>query len=145
MLGVLLAFFAPAGRAEEASLDHYASVTVEPAKTSIYIGDVKLTMPAFTRAGGTYASTYEAKVFPYFFYNESGQLWIDFPDQDLLRLQHGETVNFTGHAESSDHEERKVEGRAVPTDAVTGKLKVRVFVSKNIELIFNTTYRFTAK
>ncbi len=39
-------------------------------------------------------------------------------------------------------ETRSITGRAVPEDATQGKLKVRVFVSKNIQLIFNTTYRF---
>ena len=41
-----------------------------------------------------------------------------------------------------DGAERRLEGTATPTDATSGKLKVRVFVSKRIELIFNTTYRF---
>jgi hypothetical protein len=42
----------------------------------------------------------------------------------------------------SDGVERRVEGKATPVDATSGKIKVRVFVSKRIELIFNTTYRF---
>ena len=41
-----------------------------------------------------------------------------------------------------DGTERPVEGKATPTDARSGKIKVRVFVSKRIELIFNTTYVF---
>jgi hypothetical protein len=120
----------------------YATVTVEPAKTSIYLGSVSLVMPPFAREGGTYATTYVAKVFPLFFYNEKGQLWIDFSDAELQQLAKGETVNFTGHAHSEDGDERRVEGRVTRTDATTGKIKVRVFVSKRIELIFNTTYRF---
>src|SRR5258707_8746018 len=72
----------------------YETVTVEPAKTSIYLGSVSLVMPPFARAGGTYATTYTAKVFPLFFYNEKGQLWIDFSDADLQLLARGETVNF---------------------------------------------------
>ena len=87
---------------------------------------------------------YVAKVFPYFFYNENGRLWIHFPDEDLRRLEHGETVPFTGRALNDDGEERRVEGRIVPADASSGKIKVRVFVSKRIELIFNTTYRFSS-
>jgi hypothetical protein len=63
-------------------------------------------------------------------------------DDDLRRLALGETVQFKGQAESSDGATRHVEGRAVPQDATRGKLKVRVFVSKRIQLIFNTTYHF---
>jgi hypothetical protein len=40
-------------------------------------------------------------------------------------------------------EERSVTGRAAPTDAASGRIKVRVRVSPRIELVFNTTYRFT--
>lgn len=128
--------------AEEIDLARYGTVTVEPVKTSIYVGNVTLTMPVFLREGGTYATTYAAKVFPYFFYNEKGKLWIDFSDEELRRLERKEVVNFTGRATSNDGEPRRIEGRAVPEDATTGKIKVRVFVSPKIELIFNTTYRF---
>lgn len=118
-------------------------MTVEPTKTSIYIGTVSLAMPAFAREGGTYVTTYAAKVFPYFFYDEKGRLWIDFPEADLRRLERGETVNFSGHARNDEGDERRVEGRVVPVDPLSGKIKVRVFVSPRIELIFNTTYRFS--
>jgi len=134
-----------AARAEEVTLAPFARVEIETAKTSIYVGSVTMTMPTFTRKGASYESTYAAKVFPYFFYNEKGTLTIAFPDEDLRRLARGETVAFTGHGRSSDGEERRIEGRAVPTDAQSGKIKVRVFVSKKIELIFNTTYRFKEK
>ena len=60
----------------------------------------------------------------------------------LQRLAKGETVQFQGHGLSSDGEERHIEGKAMPVDALTGHIKVRVFVSKHIQLIFNTTYRF---
>lgn len=121
----------------------FGEATVETAKTSIYVGNVTLAMPPFQRGGATYASTYTARVFPYFFYNESGQIAIDIPDEDLRRLAAGETIHFTGRAENADRQPRRVEGRAVPVDAHSGKIKVRVWVSSKIELIFNTTYRFT--
>ena len=129
-------------RGEEASLSRYATVEIDPAKTSIYIGSVTMTMPPFTRKEGVYSSTYSAKVFPYFFYNEKGKISIEVSDELLRKLERGETVEFTGHGTSSSGEERRIAGRAVPTNATSGKIKVRVFVSKKIELIFNTTYRF---
>ncbi len=141
LLAVLLNL-AAVMRGEAAATDRYASVTIEPARTSIYIGNVALTMPALAREGGTYATTYSARVFPFFFYSEQGKLWIDFSDDELARLDRGETVEFTGHAQADDGSERRIEGRATRLDAAGGKIKVRVFVSKRIELIFNTTYRF---
>lgn len=128
------------------TLARYARVEIAPTKTSIYIGTVSMTMPAFVRhAAGTYESTYAAKVFPYFFYNEKGTLAIDVSDDALRQLAAGQPIEFHGRGHNSDGDERRVEGRAVPTDATTGQIKVRVFVTKKIQLIFNTTYRFTAR
>lgn len=119
-----------------------SKVEVAPTRTSIYIGLVSLTTPDFVRREGRFESTYSAKVFPYFFSNETGRLGIDFSDAQLERLARGETVEFTGSATNHEHATRRVEGKATPADALHGKLKVRVFVSPKIELIFNTTYRF---
>ena len=142
LLGLVLTAGLPRGRAEEAGLARYAQVEIAPTRTSIYIGSVSLTMPSFSRQGGAYVSAYAAKVFPYFFYNEQGTLSIEAPDALLARLSRGETVEFTGRAVSAGGEERRIAGKATPRDAATGSLKVRVFVSRRIQLIFNTTYRF---
>jgi len=120
----------------------FDQAVVEPVKTSIYIGYVKLTAPIFTRTRAGYGSNYHASVFPFFFWSEHGRMTIEASDDDLRRLARGEAVQFKGHAENSDGETRLITGRAVPEDATRGKLKVRVFVSKRIQLIFNTTYRF---
>lgn len=121
----------------------YREVSVETSKTSIYVGSVTLRMPPFVRRGDEYHSTYVAKVRPYFFSSENGSLSIRFTDDELRRLAAGETIEFTGHAQNEDGEPRAITGRAVPADAHSGKLKVRVRVTSKIELIFNTTYRFT--
>ncbi len=123
----------------------YQEATVEAAKTSIYIGAVTLKMPPFARDTVTYASTYKARVFPFFFYNEDGRISIDLSDEDLQQLAAGQRVYFKGEAFNDAGEPRRVEGHADPADALSGKIKVRVWVSKNIELIFNTTYRFTGQ
>jgi hypothetical protein len=120
----------------------YDTVRVDTVKTSIYVGNVTLSTTLLKRTDGVYSTDYKAKVFPYFFYNETGHLSIEFSDEQLAQLARGETVQFKGRAENSDREPRRVEGRAVPTDATQGKLKVRVFVSPKIELIFNTIYHF---
>jgi len=139
-----LVFFvcALASSAAESAGDRYARVEIAPTKTSIYIGTVSMTMPTFTRANGTYESTYVAKVFPFFFSSEKGRLGIEVSDEQLQKLARGEAIEFTGKAVNTSGEERRIEGKATPADGNSGKLKVRVFVSKKIELIFNTTYRF---
>jgi hypothetical protein len=132
----------PAG---EPDARRYDRVEIAPTKTSIYVGTVAMTMPPFTRAaGGAYASTYAAKVFPWFFQSESGRLSVEFPDEALRQLERGERATFTGLAVATNGDERRIEGHATPDapGAPGGKIKVRVFVSKKIELIFNTTYRF---
>jgi hypothetical protein len=131
--------------AADTPIEHYNRVDIASTKTSIYIGSVTMTMPVFERHNGTYSADYRAKVFPYFFYNEHGRLSITVPDEDLRKLEHGEVIQFVGEGISSDGEHRHIEGRAVPSDANSGKIKVRVFVSKKIQLIFNTTYRFAGR
>jgi hypothetical protein len=123
-------------------LGRYGKVEVAPAKTSVYVGTVTMTMPPFVRQAGVYEADYAAKVFPYFFLNESGRISIDFSDEQLRQLAGGQTVEFKGRGVRADGVERRIEGKATPADAVSGKIKVRVFVSKRTELIFNTTYRF---
>jgi hypothetical protein len=102
-------------------------------------------MLKLVRKNGTYASSYTANVFPYFFSNEKGTLAITLPDESLRKLERGEPVEFSGRAVNTDGEERRITGKATPEEgahALSGKIKVRVFVSKRIELIFNTSYRF---
>ena len=126
----------------ERPLSDYDRIDVAPTKTSIYLGSVAMTMPTFARRDGVYESTYTAKVFPYFFYNENGTLAVDLSEEHLRQLERGETIEFNGRAVTVDGKERRVEGKATPIDSRQGKIKVRVFYTKRIELIFNTTYRF---
>ena len=132
---------APASTADT-PLRRFDKVEIPAAKTSIYIGTVTMTMPVLVRKNGVYETSYTAKVFPYFFYSEAGKLFIEFSDEQLRQLARGEVVEFKGRGVRTDGVERRVEGKATPADARGGKLKVRVFVSKRTELIFNTTYRF---
>jgi hypothetical protein len=138
----ILATTTPAGAPHG---NHNAEVTIEPAKTSIYVGTVSLTMLPLTRHDGVYTTDYTARVFPFFFYSEKGSISIEFSDGQLRQLRSGETVKFKGHARKSSGTPRRIEGRAVPdsSDPTHGKIKVRVGVSKRIELVFNTVYRFS--
>jgi hypothetical protein len=140
--GLSLAVLAVALHGETPLDARYNKAVVEPVKTSIYIGYVKLTAPLFTRTRTGYVSNYKASVFPFFFMSEHGQLTIKVSDDDLRQLARGETVLFNGRAENSDGEARSIVGRAVPEDATRGQLTVRLFISKRTQLVFNTTYHF---
>ena len=56
-------------------------------------------------------------------------------------LQGKHKASYTPFVDTGDHV--IVVNAATPADAAGGKIKVRVFVTQKIELIFNTTYRFT--
>jgi hypothetical protein len=139
-LGALLLAFATS----VLSAAPHDQVVIPPAKTSIYIGNVTLTAGILQRENGAYRTSYQAKVFPYFFYNEDGQLSIDFSDEQLAQLARGERVAFTGTAKNKDGEDRRIEGHVTANSpgATEGTIKVRIFVTKKIQLIFNSTYRF---
>jgi hypothetical protein len=141
-VALALTVLACRGAAAETPLTRYARVEVAPTKTSIYVGTVSMTLPTFARTRDSYETTYVAKVFPFFFSNENGRLSVEISDDALRKLDRGEVIEFKGRAVNEAGEERRVEGKATPLEAGRGKLKVRVFVSKRIELIFNTTYHF---
>lgn len=117
------------------------TVIVAPMKTSIYVGSVRLTTGDFVRQGEGFATTYEAKVVPWIFWGESGKIVIKLSLESLDRLARGETVEFTGEAVNQKNKTRSVSGRAQPTSATAGKIKVRI-MADGIELIFNSTYEF---
>ena len=145
-LAVGLAIGGPATFAAEGLPDPvYAAATVDKVRTSIYVGSITLEMPPFRHVAGGYESTYAARVFPYFFYNEKGLITIDLPDDHVRRLAAGERIEFVGRAQNLKGEPRRVEGHAIPEDALSGTIKVRIWVSPKIELIFNSRYRFTGR
>jgi len=121
--------------------DRYGSVDIRPGKSSIFIGTVTLTMPPFVRKNGVFTSTYSATVFPYFFFDETGTITIDVPDEMLRRVARGERIGFAGLGTSDEGDNRRVEGSAEPIDSTTGRITVRVYVSKRLSLAFNTSYR----
>jgi len=134
---------ADTGAAEAAPLPpRYDRVEIGEAKTSIYIGSVTMVIPVLTRKGAIFESTYHARVFPYFFENESGRLYIEVGEAMLREVAQGKSIDFTGRAVRDDGVVRVVKGHAAPADAFSGRLKISVFISKRIQLIFHPTYRF---
>jgi hypothetical protein len=140
LIPVTLALLAAAPLRADDSLARFNVVDIKPAVVSIIIATVSMTMPPFVRKGSSYSSTYSAKVFPYFFYNEKGRIWIDVPDELLRRAAKGQPVDFKGHALSDSGDQRRIEGHAVPTGPFSGKIRVRVFVTRRISLDYDTTY-----
>lgn len=123
----------------------YDTVVVSKTKTSIYVGSVSLTMTPFTReAGDVYSAEYKATVVPFIIFNESGQLRITFSGEQLERLERGERVEFSGDGKNKGGSPRPITGHASADlpGARTGKIKVRVFVTKKMALVFDTTYAF---
>jgi hypothetical protein len=102
-----------------------------------------MTITPFQRRHDVFSATYYARVFPYFFYSERGHISILVPDADLRRVLRGESIAFTGRGVSEDGEGRKIEGTATPTGPTSGKLRVRVFVTRHISLTYDTTYELT--
>jgi hypothetical protein len=136
---IALAAAAPARNADDA-LARFNVVAIKPTTASIYIATVTMTMPPFVRRDTVFSSTYSATVFPYFFWSESGRISITLPWEKLLRIALGEPAEFTGRGISESGDERRVEGRATPTGPSSGRIRVRVYVTKRIFLTFDTTY-----
>jgi hypothetical protein len=118
----------------------WATVAIAPVKTSIYVGSVTLTTSDFRRDGEKFTATYDAKVWPWFFWSESGDITIDLPQETLDRLARGERVEFSGSAFNQKRKPRYVTGRAERTGPGSGTIKVRIGVD-DTELVFNSTYR----
>lgn len=122
--------------------DPFRFVAVPACKTSIYVGTVTMIPGRFERRADHYVASYEAKVFPFFFYSEKGTLRIDMDQAALERLQRGENVAFKGEALNSSGEKRKLEGSAQPENGRSGRLKIKIFVSSSIKLSFPARYSF---
>lgn len=112
-------------------------------KTSIYIGSVTLITGAFNLNEGNYTATYEAKVSPWSFWSEAGNVSLTINPADYARLLAGETIELTGEAKNGKGKLRTISARAQPTDATGGRIKVRITAS-GTTLIFNGTYTVIA-
>lgn len=121
-------------------------VTVSPMKTSIYVGRVRLTTREFARVDALFSTTYEAKVSPWFFWSEHGEITIRVPAADLARLAAGERIEFTGDAKNHRGKPRHVSGHATPgsPDGASGRIKVRIHVD-DVTLVFDGDYQAHAR
>jgi hypothetical protein len=139
LVALALSAAAPVRSADD-DLARFNLIDIKPTTSSLFIATVTMTMPPFARRDAVFSSTYSARVFPYFFWSESGRIWIVVPAEKIRRAALGEPVDFTGHGISESGDGRRIDGRATPTGPSGGRIRVRVFVSKRIFLTFDTTY-----
>jgi hypothetical protein len=140
LLALLLA--CPCLAAEEPDLGPFNRVDIKACSTSFYVATVSMEFKPFGRVHGAYVSTYTARVFP-LFYTERGTIAINVDDADIARCARGESVDFKGKAVNGSGDGRRVEGRATPTGPRSGKIQVKVIISRRIVLTYDTTYELT--
>jgi len=116
-------------------------VAVEPMKTSIYVATVSLVPAVFIRQGETYTTTYEVKVWPWFFWGETGKVTIHVSAQQLAQVLRGERIEFSGEGVSQKNRPRLITGRLTPDGPATGTIKIRI-TADGYTLVFNSAYRF---
>lgn len=140
---VLITLFAGApGLLSASSAPLPERVELPVMRTSIYIGSVKLTTTAFLPSAEIYTATYEAKVTPWVWWNESGTISLTVTPDEYDRLLRGETIELKGEATNDQGKVRHVSVRAQPDDATRGRIKVRI-LAKGTTLIFNSSYLVT--
>src|SRR4051812_29849799 len=69
-------------------------VRIAPMKTSIYVGSVSLTTSDFIAQDDCFTATYDARVRPWFFWGESGDIKVKLAVSDLARLALNQTIEF---------------------------------------------------
>ena len=71
-------------------------LAVEPSTASLAGGKATLTLTTLRRRGTTYLGSYQIKVVPYFFKNETGKIFITISDPLLQKAKGGGWWNLEG-------------------------------------------------
>ena len=88
-----------------------------------------------------YEGDYRIKVFPYFFKNETGRLFVNVSEAGLRQMVGGGVTRFTGRATTNGSGlTRKITAKATPAGGGRGALTFTV-ATENGPLVFNTSYR----
>ena len=66
---------------------------------------------------------------------------VEVPDDCLRQLARGKPIDFKGRAVRSDGRIRTLDCRVAPADSDSGKIKIRLVVSRYLILVFDSTYR----
>ena len=115
---------------------------VDPSSTTVSHNKVRLIVEPLTHKGKFYLGSYQLKVFPYFFKNETGTLKLDAPDGGFRKFTEGTEVKFTGKATNNKGAKDKViTGKAKPSDEDKGSL-IFSLETDNGRMTFKTSYHF---
>ena len=118
-----------------------AKLFIAPSSSKLAGGVAKLLVGTLSRDALEYVGDYRIKVFPYFFKNESGRLFIKVSEPALRRMVGGHVTSFSGHAKTNGTGlTRKIIAQARPSADGIGALTFTVF-TENGPLVFNTSYR----
>lgn len=114
---------------------------IAPSSSKLSGGVAKLVVGTLSRDAFEYVGNYRIRVFPYFFKNESGRLFIKVSEAALRRMVRGHVTNFSGHARTHGSGlTRKISAQARPSKNGRGSLTFTV-ETENGPLVFNTSYR----
>ena len=146
LLGVLLLAFGLTISSADTPPLHFAErinskLFIAPSASRLAGGTAELVVGTLSRDAFEYVGDYRIKVFPYFFKNESGRLFIKVSDPALRRMVQGQVTGFSGHAETNGSGlTRKITAQAMPSASGQGALTFTV-ATENGPLVFNTSYR----
>jgi hypothetical protein len=137
--------FSGAAAAPEAIASGPPKIVLEPSAASLRGGKARLTTTALRREAGRYNGTYQLKVFPYAFKNETGTLSIGVSDELMHKLSAGSAVSFTGTARTTrTGRTRPVTVLATPAGPGVPRGKVTISITtENGALVFAPGYTLT--
>lgn len=120
-----------------------AQFTMSKMKAKILLATrVSLSTSAFRLSGDVYTASYDTKVTPWSFKNESGTVTLEASQSAYERMLRGESFAMKGYAKNKKGEVRQISVQSRPSDASTGNAQVRISFGV-IKLDFNGTYRMS--
>jgi len=116
---------------------------IAPSSMPVAAGKATLTIGPLQRTNGVYAGSYQIKVFPYFFQNETGRLAIRVPDDSLAGIDQGKVTAIIGNATTSGKggRSRHIDATVSPVDSHGGMLKLWFLAGKR-KMVFEPAYHF---
>ncbi|MHA3772301.1 hypothetical protein ACXR0O_12275 [Verrucomicrobiota bacterium sgz303538] len=115
---------------------------IQPTSTEVAGGKASLTISMLRRQAATYIGSYDLKVSPWYFKNETGKLIMSVPDESVQKLIQGIAVDFTGSVTTDgEAKARTVNARATPSGKEQGSVTFS-FIGEARKVIFNTKYQF---
>jgi hypothetical protein len=133
----------PAASQESAPVAPAATkLVIQPSSSSLKGGKAHLTTTPLNRKAEAFVGSYQIKVVPYFFKNETGSIHVKVPQEALRQLRKGTAMNFGGEAVTTGTGERRpLEVHAEATEDDRGRLVISIHTENGV-LRFDSAYRF---